>query len=180
MRERAKTVKDGSRGDGAARARALEGRVDVRALMTRELVLAGPGDPADELLARMDRGGFHHVLVVGDGLADELREVAPRDGTRGPTRVPVEALLGIVSAQDVLENMRELDSLQLRQVAARDLMSPAPLVTVSSSASLKQALQVLCDCSVSALPVLEHGFLVGLVTTKDVLHTVALALRPSA
>lgn len=158
-----------SRGPG--RSPVLDGTADVRSLMTRELVLAGPDERAAALLERMNRGRFHHVLVVTPDALE--RERAPFD------RVPAEAIAGIVSAQDLLEQLRDLPLPEVCELQAREVMSPAPLITVSASTSLKQALETLCDCSISALPVLEHGYLVGVVTTEDVLTAVALARKQS-
>lgn len=56
----------------------------------------------------------------------------------------------------------------MAEVTARDIMTPDP-VTISSSASVTEAAQLMSERNVGALPVVEGGELVGLVTEGDLI-----------
>ena len=57
----------------------------------------------------------------------------------------------------------------MAEKTARDIMTPDP-VTVSPEASVTDAAHLMVDRSVGALPVVEEGKLVGLVTEGDLIH----------
>ncbi len=71
-------------------------------------------------------------------------------------------LLGILTNRD----LRFEENLQQR---VRDRMTPQPLITAPSGTTLDQAKAILKDKRVEKLPVVNaNGFLVGLITIKDI------------
>jgi CBS domain-containing protein len=52
---------------------------------------------------------------------------------------------------------------------ARDLMT-APVITVRSDSPVKNAMKLLIDNGFTALPVVDYGALVGIVTEADLIH----------
>jgi CBS domain-containing protein len=56
----------------------------------------------------------------------------------------------------------------MAEVTARDIMTPDPL-TIGSSASVTEAAQLMSERNIGALPVVDDGVLVGLVTEGDLI-----------
>lgn len=90
-----------------------------------------------------------------------------------------ETVVGIVSWQDVLEvsltplmHAEKGQRIFLEGVSVERVMSTPP-TTISSDASIQEAAQLMVEKRIGCLPVVEHGRLVGLVTTTDILRTVA-------
>jgi acetoin utilization protein AcuB len=136
----------------------------VRDWMTADLVVATPQTSvlyARRLLARHD---IRHLPVV--------------DGSR---------LAGIVSDRDLRVGDRVLAAvlapLQSDLVGGRDrpieaIMSQ-PVHTVAPSETLAAAAKLMLGSGVSALPVIDEGRLVGILTTSDCLRAIRGCLRKS-
>jgi acetoin utilization protein AcuB len=92
------------------------------------------------LHGKMVQGRFHSIPIVHDG-------------------VPV----GIVTDHDIHAYRGSLDD-----TAVSAIMSEA-LITVSPSTTLREAARLLCDRKIGALPVVEEGKLMGVITTTDIL-----------
>ncbi len=129
----------------------------IRDIMTREVETAPPDETVLDARDRFRFGGFRHLPVV--------------DGDR---------LLGVVSDRDVLHaagpslGPTEFDEdggpgvdRTLREIMTRDL------VTADPTMSVEEAADTMLRENVSALPVLDEGRLVGIVTTADVLRMAA-------
>ncbi len=110
----------------------------VRECMTKDPVTVYPGDTLARADIRMKAGGFRRLPVVHDG-----------------------KLIGILSEYDL---RRYLDSLCSTRVV--QAMTPEP-VTVSPSATLEHAVALLKGHEIGALPVVEHGRLVGIITASN-------------
>ena len=110
----------------------------VRELMTKNPVTVKPGDSLARADARMKAGGFRRLPVVQDG-----------------------ELIGILSEYDL---RRYLESLYSTLVVAA--MTPNP-VTISPWATLEHAVALLRSQEIGALPVVEHGKLIGIVTASN-------------
>ena len=110
----------------------------VRECMTKNPVTIEPGDTLARADAKMKAGGFRRLPVVHDA-----------------------ELIGILSEYDL---RRYLESLYSTLVVTA--MTPRP-VTVSPWATLEHAVAVLKAEEIGALPVVEHGKLIGLVTASN-------------
>lgn len=110
----------------------------VRECMTKNPVTIEPGDTLARADAKMKAGGFRRLPVVHDG-----------------------ELIGILSEYDL---RRYFESLYSTLVVAA--MTPRP-VTVSPWATLEHAVAVLRAEEIGALPVVEHGRLIGIVTASN-------------
>jgi acetoin utilization protein AcuB len=110
----------------------------VRECMTKKPVTVEPGDTLVCADTRMKAGGFRRVPVVHEG-----------------------KLIGILSEYDLRYYLDSFDSFLV--VAA---MTPNP-VTVSPSATLEHAVALLKKHEIGALPVVEHGSLIGIVTASN-------------
>ncbi len=116
-----------------------------------------------------------------------LREVIGLMKSHGCRQLPVmegERLVGIVTDRDVRLAMnspltlheRIEDETLLRSVTAGDCMTPDPM-TIEASASAAAAADLMKTYKFGALPVLEQGKLVGIVTVSDLLASYIKLLR---
>jgi acetoin utilization protein AcuB len=110
----------------------------IRECMTKNPVTIEPGDTLARADAKMKAGGFRRLPVVQGG-----------------------ELIGILSEYDL---RRYLESLHSTLVVAA--MTPNPF-TVSPWATLEHAVAVLRAEEIGALPVVEHGKLIGIVTASN-------------
>jgi nucleotide-binding universal stress UspA family protein/CBS domain-containing protein len=123
--------------------------------MTKNPVTAGPHEKLATISAKMHAGGFRCIPIVSDGVA-----------------------VGIVTDRDLRQHMTALD-----QVEALKVMSEG-LITVAPTTDIRDAARLLRDRKIGALPVIEDGKLVGVLTICDVLdaltHWTDHAAQPGA
>lgn len=125
----------------------------VGEICTREVIYCTP-DTAVADVARLMRN--HHV---GDLIVAE-----PREGKIIP--------VGIVTDRDLVVEIlaEEVDP---RSLAARDLMG-AELLTVSETAAVHEAIELMCRKGIRRLPVVDaQRFAVGVLTADDVIEFLA-------
>jgi nucleotide-binding universal stress UspA family protein/predicted transcriptional regulator len=127
----------------------------VGAWMTHNPVTASPDEVLSSVDDKMHAGGFRCVPIVSGGVA-----------------------VGIITERDVRQHMAVLD-----QVEAFKVMSEG-LITVAPTTDIRDAARLLRERKVGALPVIDDGKLVGVVTTCDVLdaltHWTDRAAQPGA
>lgn len=127
----------------------------VDALMTRDLITTTPGTSLSEISTLLREHGVRHLLVVDEN----------------------NTLCGVISDRDVLrvtspfldtytEEPRDVKTLSL---PAGEIMRDDPIV-IRPSTAVEEAAQLFLKHSISSLPVVDEGALVGIVTTKDLLQ----------
>jgi nucleotide-binding universal stress UspA family protein len=109
--------------------------------MSSSPVIATPEEKLSTVQARMHQGSFRCAPVLDNG-----------------------RLVGIVTDRDVRSNMGSLYA-----VEARYAMTENP-VTVGPTTPLHDAARILFERKIDALPVLEDGKLVGVITSSDILR----------
>ena len=131
----------------------------VQDIMQREVVAVTPETPLEGIVSSLQRRGIRH-LPVTDG----------------------ERLVGIISDRDLKSAiasvatgastapLSHLDHLTAADIMARSVVTIAPMFAVEEAARL------MVTRKISALPVTDHGHLVGIVTDSDVLHLFVRAL----
>jgi IMP dehydrogenase len=122
--------------------------------MSKALVNAGPNAPLVEAMEVMADQQVRHVLVVDEH----------------------EHLLGIVSNRDFIRSaMRSQDKrLDFFGCKVRQIMTPMPLHTTTSGATLRAAAALMRKHKVSALPVIDGAAgLRGLITSDDLLAAIS-------
>lgn len=126
--------------------------------MTRHVEAARPEETVLDARDRFRFGGFRHLPVVTES----------------------GRLVGIVSDRDVLRvagpslgsNEFEDDAGPGTDRPLTEIMTRVP-VTADPTMSMEEAADLMLREDVSALPVLDEGHLVGIVTTADVLRMAA-------
>jgi acetoin utilization protein AcuB len=97
--------------------------------------------------------------------ADTLADAWALMRTKKLRRLPVvddDVLVGILSEYD----LRGAKTQRLECVAVRTAMTPEPFI-VSPNDTLEHAVSITRQRRIGALPVVDHGRLVGIITAKD-------------
>jgi len=119
----------------------------VRERMSEPPVTVAPTAPLMEALQRMAHHRIYYLPVVDD----ESR------------------LIGIVNEDDVLGTRR---GARPPGSTVAEVMS-APAVSVGPAQSLKEAMQLMAGRRIGALPVVEHGRVIGILSQSDVVTALA-------
>jgi acetoin utilization protein AcuB len=104
----------------------------------------------------------HPVMISS---ADTLGEAWALMQSRKLRRLPVvddDVLVGIIGEYD----LRGAKTQHLDRVAVRTAMTPQPF-TVSPNDTMEHAVSITRQRRIGALPVVDHGRLVGIITAKD-------------
>ncbi|HPE51284.1 MAG TPA: CBS domain-containing protein [Methanothrix sp.] len=123
----------------------------VRDLMTYPLLTVGVDTTVFDAIQMMVREKRGSVLVVEGGL---LKEV-----------------VGIVTTSGIFKQVFA-KGIDPRNVVIWEVMTPAPLVTISPNSTAKMAAEMMRKHNIRRLPVVECGALVGIITSKDLLRCV--------
>lgn len=136
----------------------------VRDLMTRTVITAPPDMPVLEARQLMQQKGIRHLMVT--------------DGER---------MLGIVTDRDIRLNLpspaTSLSVWEINYLLARltvDRVMSTPVITVNSDREGREAARLLVDHKIGALPVVDGGRLVGIITETDLLRAFVSAPAPVA
>lgn len=136
----------------------------VRDWMNTDPILVGPATEVREARSLLHQNGIRHLPVVDEG-----------------------RLVGIVSDRDVRiddRSLRQLTALERVGQAAGEgkpveaVMSPGPHV-IGGDEPVAAAARMMLSRRVSALPVVDDGVLVGIITTTDCMLAL-LAPGPAA
>ncbi len=126
----------------------------VDTIMSSELVTLHPSDTLREVKKTFDTHSFHHIPIV------KFRDV-----------------VGIVSKSDLEYYHRHYEDLpygekleedRLATYTVEEIMTTG-LATLSPKAPIKEALELFKENVFHAIPVVENGALMGIVTTHDVI-----------
>ncbi|HEY7654965.1 MAG TPA: CBS domain-containing protein [Methylomirabilota bacterium] len=136
--------------------------MQVRELMSRDVVTIGPAESCLDAVVRMQRARARHLPVVN------------REGL----------LVGIITDRDLRHHLftprmfqalgSTLVDVLLDRVHVAEIMS-TDLVTTAPDASLTDAAATMRKEKVGSLPVLENGRVVGILTETDVLRHIVRA-----
>jgi CBS domain-containing protein len=135
----------------------------VRDLMTAKPITVDPETPMLEARERMVRERIRHLVVVDDA-----------------------RVVGIVTDRDIRLNLPspatslsvwEINFL-LAKLTVGGVMSSSVMV-VEPDRPAAEAARIMLDHKIGALPVVEDGRLVGIVTESDFVRAMAGAVRPA-
>ncbi|MBL4679709.1 MAG: CBS domain-containing protein [Pseudomonadales bacterium] len=127
--------------------------MDVKNIMTSDLVTVKPDRIVRDVFELFNRVCYHHVPVVND-----------------------DKLVGIISDRDMSRNLSHYlvstddDERELMDRLVSDIMT-IELVTIDKSTSIDCASILLLENNISCLPVVDDDLLLeGLLTWKDILE----------
>jgi CBS domain-containing protein len=116
----------------------------VRSLMTPGVVVAGPGETLADVARRMRAGRSAAVTVMADG-----------------------HLVGIVTERDLLHAVADAADPATTPVSDRMTLDPC---TIAADAEAAEAAERMIARGVRHLPVVEDGRVVGLISSRNLLH----------
>jgi CBS domain-containing protein len=123
----------------------------IESIMRRTVVTTTPNELLATTHAVMEREGVHQLPVLENG-----------------------ALVGILSERDLHAHTGYLER---TKVDAAMTWNP---ITVSPAATARHAAHLLIEQSINALPVVEDGRLVGIVSRTDLLQLLERLLKTAA
>ncbi len=127
----------------------------IREIMTTELVTVSPNTKLSEIKKIFDDNNFHHLPVVDKG----------------------EELIGIISKEDFFKLSYVLSMTtsghtysekEYENLKAKDIMTKYPL-SLDPDDTTGLAADIFLANKFHALPIIEDGKLIGLITTHDLL-----------
>ncbi len=121
-------------------------------LMSPQVIVAKENTNAEAISARLLAGEFNGVPVVDDN----------------------GAVIGIVTAIDILKAIRKNGNKKLSTITAKDIMTPNPSV-VRPDASLEDIIDIMIQKEIVLVPVVEDGNnnnnkLLGVVARLDIIR----------
>jgi len=119
--------------------------------MSYPIVTVRPDSTVFDAIKTMVEGEKGSMLVAGEGLLKEVE--------------------GIVTTTGIFRRVFA-KGLDPAKVMVSEIMTPAPLITISPNASTKEAARLMKGNHVRKLPVVEEGALVGIITSEDLLGCV--------
>lgn len=112
--------------------------------MVRDVKVVEPDSSVKEVVTAMNRFNIGSIIVVND---DE----------------PV----GVISERDILKRVVE-PCLSPEITTARQIMT-SPVITITESAKLEEAVKLMAEKRVRKIPVLKKGKLIGIITYTDII-----------
>ncbi|AEF95576.1 CBS domain-containing protein [Methanotorris igneus] len=122
--------------------------------MTKKVIAATAGERLKDVARTMLRNGFRRLPVVSEG-----------------------KLVGIITSTDFIKllgsdwafnhmqtgNVREITNVRMQDIMIKDV------ITAREEHSLKDVAEIMTSKNIGALPVVEDGELVGIITEKDII-----------
>jgi len=143
----------------------LKSANDLRTLCARDVATPGvsvkPSTPLSEVVDLMEKRRFYHFPVVdGERLVGLLSERALRD-----------AMPSVLSMKDPEARHRFLENTRVSEVASRNPPTCTP------DAPLSGVITTMRTFRLGALPVVDGGAVVGLITADDLVDLLERLLR---
>lgn len=117
----------------------------IKEIMTRNLVTAHPSNSLGQIKGIFDRMEFHHLPIVEDG----------------------NKLIGIISQVD-MDRFHDLIQNNNLHATAEDILTKFPM-SLDQDDTIGLAADIFLANKFHAIPVVEDGELLGLITTHDIL-----------
>lgn len=133
----------------------MDTSIPVSEIMTRQVVHIEPDTSIDELHRLFERNHFHHIPVLEHG---RLVGIVSKTDYLKVRHVLAITWEGLTVVQDIYKDM-----------TVSDIMTREPL-KVESSDSIGLAADIFRANTLHALPVVDDGELVGIITPHDLLN----------
>ncbi|MEM6517347.1 MAG: CBS domain-containing protein [Bacteroidota bacterium] len=133
----------------------MKKRTPVSAIMSTEIITLNTSDNLETAEALFKKNNIRHIPVVS--------------GSKIVGMISYTDLLRISFADAVDENQENIDSTVYDMFTIKQVMTKN-LVTVKSDDTIKDVAEILSKKEFHALPVIDNGDLVGIVTTTDLIN----------
>ena len=132
-------------------------RIPVADVMTRDLLIVQPSDHLDKVRDIFAANNIHHIPVVdAQGMLAGIL-----------SKADFNRVSHVLTILDPVQYKEYNDALY-RTTTAGDIMT-RQVTTVSPGDSLRIVAEIFRENLFHAVPVLDHGILVGLITTHDLI-----------
>lgn len=143
--------------------------MDVRDIMTRNPITIAPDAPVGTAVAVMVQRKIRHLPVVDE--SDVVIGIVTDRDLRSLALAPaVEPYLSAAARRRLRGVGAALDNLRVK-----DIMTCNP-ITVKPDMAVSQAAALMLEQHIGSLPVIDDGKLVGILTDRDALKTLAIHL----
>lgn len=123
---------------------------------TRDVLTVSPHDSIDTAMTMMEERGVHHLVVVSDDRAVGM--LSDRD-----VLLSCGWMLGVERQKALRDSYQTLGPTHVEQIMS------CPIVSLSIADSAHTAAATMIQRKISALPILQHEQLRGIVTDSDLL-----------
>ena len=127
----------------------------ISEIMTKNIIALNRDDDLEKAEMLFKRNKIRHIPVVAEEVIIGMLSYTD--------------LLRISFADAVYETEEEVDTLVYNMFTIDQVMAKN-VVTVSSTATIKEVAKILAENEFHALPVVDDGRLVGIVTTTDLIY----------
>ena len=132
----------------------MKARTPISEIMTKDVVTLKLTDDLETAESKFKKNHIRHIPVV--------------NGKEIKGMLSYTDLLRISFADAVDENEDYVDAVVYNMFTIEQVMTKN-VVSISSSASIKEAGEILASKEFHALPVVDDGILVGIITTTDLI-----------
>lgn len=144
----------------------------VKEVMTTDVVTVGPETPVRELARLMLEKNIGGIPVVEDnrlvGIVTEEDLIVKNVKIKFPTYIQLlDAVIYLESIKKYEEELRKALG-----ATAGEVMT-SPVITISPDEDIEAAATLMFEKGISRLPVVEDDRLVGIVTKRDIIKTLA-------
>ena len=131
----------------------MKKRTPVSKIMTAQPITVNETNKVSDVAQIFKERSIHHIPVVsGSKLIGMI------------SKTDMERISFVTGTQDEKANTQIYDALSIDQVMTKNV------VVVNSNTSIKEVAQILAKNEFHALPVVDNGELVGIVTTTDLMQ----------
>ncbi|MFK7783103.1 CBS domain-containing protein [Psychroserpens sp.] len=133
----------------------MKKRVPVSTIMTKNIIAVNRTDDLETAEKLFKQHKIRHIPVVSGEVIIGMLSYTD--------------LLRISFADSVNENETEVDTVVYNMFTINQVMTKN-VVTINSETTIKDVAEILTKNEFHALPVVDNGELVGIVTTTDLIH----------
>lgn len=133
----------------------MKNNASISTIMTKDIIALNRDDDLETAEILFKRHNIRHIPVVKEGVVIGMLSYTD--------------LLRISFADAVDDTETEVDTLVYNMFTIDQVMAKN-LITVSSDNTIKEVAEILAKKEFHALPVVDNGLLVGIVTTTDLIN----------
>lgn len=128
--------------------------IPVSSIMIKNIIAITPKEDLERAEVLFKRHKIKHIPVMSNGVIVGILSYTD--------------LMRISFAETATDESNSVDSVVYNSFTIEQVMVK-DVVTVSSDTSIKSVAKILSECEFHALPIVDDGQLVGIITTRDLL-----------
>lgn len=133
----------------------MKASTPISSIMTKNIIAITPDENLERVEALFNTHKIKHIPVISHGVVIGI--------------ISFTDLMRISFAEAGEEGSHSVDSIVYNTFTIEQVMEK-DVITVPSDTSIKKVTKILAEREFHALPVVDNGNLVGIITTTDLLH----------